>query len=377
MADDKTAQKDHAERPKLTMQLSELPVWIERTIETMEDPVFAGAYTVADYANGLRNMLNTLAETPQEPPATINSGAIDSELIVGPAPPAAAGAKSLVKPLKVFSDGQWHFDQTGQVFNSAQLDEAAFIVYRDALTKPAAAGVDDAMVDRIAELIAQEMPSESIIHRCVSHAVNRAALAGADRGEDAAGVDWRTFSELTAAARRLLGDDDSPNIGWLGALPSNKDLFQCEHCKAEHLDSSLMEHASDCALVIFREAVKAAEAALAGRDADGWKVVGYMRQSGIDALADCANDDANGYTHVWMRPHESCTIPVYIHAPPADTGEKWTRCSRCSAPMGLERDPHDKKLSTECANCMFKRRADELEAALAAANVEGENNADQ
>lgn len=52
--------------------------------------------------------------------------------------------------------------------------------------QPAGGGVDDAMVECIAELIAAQMPSEIVIQRCVALAVNKYALA-AIKGDSHAG----------------------------------------------------------------------------------------------------------------------------------------------------------------------------------------------
>lgn len=44
---------------------------------------------------------------------------------------AAAPAQPVAKPLKVFSKGPWTFRETGQDFSGADLDEAAFVAYRE------------------------------------------------------------------------------------------------------------------------------------------------------------------------------------------------------------------------------------------------------
>lgn len=49
------------------------------------------------------------------------------------------------EPLKVFSDGEWTYGETGQVFKASDMDEAAFVVYREALLAQAPAGVRDGL----------------------------------------------------------------------------------------------------------------------------------------------------------------------------------------------------------------------------------------
>jgi hypothetical protein len=42
-------------------------------------------------------------------------------------------------PLSVFSAGEWRYSETGQTFSAKDLDEAAFVVYRDHLAQQPAA----------------------------------------------------------------------------------------------------------------------------------------------------------------------------------------------------------------------------------------------
>jgi hypothetical protein len=43
-------------------------------------------------------------------------------------------------PLGVFSEGTWHYEETGQHFAAHELDDAAFAKYRDALVAPSPQG---------------------------------------------------------------------------------------------------------------------------------------------------------------------------------------------------------------------------------------------
>jgi len=55
---------------------------------------------------------------------------------------AAAPAQPVAEPLKVFSKGPWTFRETGQDFSGADLDEAAFVAYRERASRgQAPAGV--------------------------------------------------------------------------------------------------------------------------------------------------------------------------------------------------------------------------------------------
>jgi hypothetical protein len=58
----------------------------------------------------------------------------------------AKGAVVLSEPLRVFSAGMWTYDGTGQAFSHTELDAAAFVTYRDALspTQPTEQGERDA-----------------------------------------------------------------------------------------------------------------------------------------------------------------------------------------------------------------------------------------
>ena len=53
-------------------------------------------------------------------------------------------------------------------------------------------------------------------------------------------------SELMLAIVGYAGPFDDPRIGWMGLNPSHKDLFMCESCGMENLDSSKIEHKDDC-----------------------------------------------------------------------------------------------------------------------------------
>jgi len=52
--------------------------------------------------------------------------------------------------------------------------------------------------------------------------------------------------EIAGALVAYAGPLDDPRIGWTGASPSHRDLFQCERCGAEHLDCSRIQHKPDC-----------------------------------------------------------------------------------------------------------------------------------
>lgn len=55
-----------------------------------------------------------------------------------------------------------------------------------------------------------------------------------------------TFSEIVQTLVAYAGPLDDPRVGWTGRTPSHPDLFQCERCKAEHLDSSKIPHKEGC-----------------------------------------------------------------------------------------------------------------------------------
>lgn len=77
------------------------------------------------------------------------------------APPSAP--VGVDKPLPVFSAGTWTYSETGQAFSAADLDEAAFVAYRDHLApQPAPAAVaggdaeeDAYVIDALAHLLAE------------------------------------------------------------------------------------------------------------------------------------------------------------------------------------------------------------------------------
>lgn len=60
------------------------------------------------------------------------------------------------------------------------------------------------------------------------------------------------FEALEQLLGKALGDE---RIGWLGHSASHPDLFQCEFCKAEHLDCTEIEHGSGCPMPLARTAL--------------------------------------------------------------------------------------------------------------------------
>lgn len=52
--------------------------------------------------------------------------------------------------------------------------------------------------------------------------------------------------EIIRAIVAYAGPFDDPRIGWIGKNPSNKDLFKCERCGMENMDSSRIEHKDGC-----------------------------------------------------------------------------------------------------------------------------------
>lgn len=50
---------------------------------------------------------------------------------------------------------------------------------------------------------------------------------------------------LREAFGNLIGDPTDPNIGWRGRS-SGIEMFACEHCRAEHLDCTMIPHSAEC-----------------------------------------------------------------------------------------------------------------------------------
>lgn len=55
-----------------------------------------------------------------------------------------------------------------------------------------------------------------------------------------------SFSELARVFIEYAGPFDDPRIGWCGHGASGQDMFKCERCGREHLDSSKIEHDPNC-----------------------------------------------------------------------------------------------------------------------------------
>lgn len=75
---------------------------------------------------------------------------------------------------------------------------------------------------------------------------------------------------LFEALRLLLPTDKVDEaIGWRGSSASHNDIFQCEFCKAEHLDMTLIDHTGDCPVTLGRAAIAAFEASLSTPTSSG------------------------------------------------------------------------------------------------------------
>lgn len=48
---------------------------------------------------------------------------------------------------------------------------------------------------------------------------------------------------------------DDELVGWRGHSASSNDLFQCEFCRREHRDSTLIEHEANCPVLLARAAL--------------------------------------------------------------------------------------------------------------------------
>lgn len=61
------------------------------------------------------------------------------------------------------------------------------------------------------------------------------------------------MKEVLAALVAYCGPFDDPSIGWRGHGSSHPDLFRCEKCGAEGLDSGLIPHKDGCTAAALLE----------------------------------------------------------------------------------------------------------------------------
>lgn len=79
-----------------------------------------------------------------------------------------------------------------------------------------------------------------------------------------------TLAEAKAAAEKAFeycsdaaayaGPLDDPRIGWMGHNASHPDMFKCERCGQEHLDTTKIPHLSDCSALTLINAMRRAAA---------------------------------------------------------------------------------------------------------------------
>lgn len=94
------------------------------------------SYGCNPYHEGIADGLDVaeqkaLALIPENIPGH-KPGPVDASSVHSVAPQASEAVPT--EPLRVFSAGMWTYDGTGQAFSHTELDEAAFVTYRAALS---------------------------------------------------------------------------------------------------------------------------------------------------------------------------------------------------------------------------------------------------
>ena len=64
------------------------------------------------------------------------------------------------------------------------------------------------------------------------------------------------MSEVIHAIVAYAGPLDDPRVGWIGQKASHPDLFKCERCGVENIDSDKMEHKEGCTAKALLDVLK-------------------------------------------------------------------------------------------------------------------------